>query len=380
MPRTPSAPVSEGDLHDASLTAAAPLRIPAGRGALSNADSRFDASRREAMDDGWGALDEEPPALKTTVTPDRARSVIARNDSPDIPFRQSINPYRGCEHGCVYCYARPSHAYLGLSPGLDFESRLYAKHDAAQLLEQELARPGHVPDPIALGANTDPYQPVERRLQITRAILQVLARHRHPFTIVTKSALVERDLDILAPLARDNLCAVYVSVTTLDRRLARSLEPRAAAPQRRLEAIRHLAEAGIPTGVIFAPVIPALNDHELEAVLEAAAAAGARCAGRVLLRLPHEVKVLFREWLATHAPLKAAHVMSLVRQARGGRDNDARFGARMTGSGDYAQLLGKRFELACKRLGLNREELALDRRSFRVPARAGDQLGLFDPA
>jgi DNA repair photolyase len=380
MPRMPPAPVSEVDSHDASLTAAAPLRISAGRGALSNADSRFDASRHEAADDGWGALDAEPPALKTTVTADRARSVIARNDSPDIPFRQSINPYRGCEHGCVYCYARPSHAYLGLSPGLDFESRLFAKYDAAQLLERELRRPGHVPDPIALGANTDPYQPVERRLQITRAILQVLARHRHPFTIVTKSALVERDLDILAPLARDNLCAVYVSVTTLDRRLARSLEPRAAAPQRRLEALRRLAEAGIPTGVMFAPVIPALNDHELEAVLAAAAAAGARFAGRVLLRLPLEVRDLFREWLATHAPLKAEHVMSLVRQARGGRDNDARFGSRMTGSGDYAQVLSRRFELACRRLGLNREERALDCRSFHVPARIGEQLGLFDPA
>lgn len=351
-----------------------------GRGALSNAAGRFEASCHAAIDDGWGSLDAELPALKTTVMPDRARTIIARNDSPDIPFRQSINPYRGCEHGCVYCYARPSHAYLGLSPGLDFESRLYAKHDAAPLLERELSRPGYVPEPIALGANTDPYQPIERRLRITRAVLEVLARHRHPFTIVTKSALIERDLDILAPLARDNLCAVYISVTTLDRRLARRLEPRAAAPQRRLAAMRRLADAGVPTGVMFAPVIPALNDHELEAVLAAAGAAGARFAGRVLLRLPHEVKDLFREWLATHAPLKARHVMSLVRATRGGRDNDARFGTRMTGSGEYARLLAQRFDLACRRLGLNREKLALDRRSFRVPQRAVMQLGLFDPA
>ncbi len=378
MPRTPSAPLSEGDLHDPSLTAAAPLRTRRGRGALSNADSRFGASCHAPTDDGWGALDAEPPALATTVMADRARTVIAHNDSPDIPFRQSINPYRGCEHGCVYCYARPSHAYLGLSPGLDFESRLFAKYDAPQLLARELARPGHVADPLALGANTDPYQPIERRLRITRAVLEVLARHRHPFTIVTKSALVERDLDILAPLARARLCAVYISVTTLDRQLARTLEPRAAAPPRRLEAVQRLAQAGVPTGVMFAPVIPALNDHELEAVLAAAAAAGARSAGYTVLRLPHEVKALFREWLASHAPLKAAHVMHRVRQVRGGRDNDARFGTRLSGEGDYARLLAQRFALACRRLGLNRSEPALDGSGFRVPARNGEQLRLFD--
>jgi DNA repair photolyase len=312
------------------------------------------------------------------VTADSSRTVIARNDSPDVPFRQSINPYRGCEHGCIYCYARPSHAFLGLSPGLDFESRLFAKYDAAALLDRELRLPGHVPDPIALGANTDPYQPVERRLRITRAVLEVLARFRHPFTIVTKSALVERDLDILAPLARENLCAVYVSVTTLDRALARALEPRAAAPQRRLQAIGALAEAGVPTGVMFAPVIPALNDHELEPVLAAAAAAGARAAGQVLLRLPRELQELFGQWLETHAPLRAAHVISLVRQTHGGRANDPRFGARMTGSGDYARILSGRFALACRRLGLNREPLKLDTGRFALPPRSGDQLALFE--
>ncbi len=347
-----------------------------GRGARSNAAGRFESRRHEIVDDGWGSLDEPLPPLATTVSADHARTIINRNDSPDIPFDQSINPYRGCEHGCIYCYARPSHAYLGLSPGLDFETRLYAKPDAAALLARELARPGYGPSPIALGSNTDPYQPVERRLKITRAILEVLLAHRHPVTIVTKSALVERDLDLLAPLAAEGLAAVFVSVTTLDRALTRRLEPRAAAPPRRLETIAALAAAGVPVGVMFAPVIPALNDMEMEAVLEQAAARGARHAGMTLLRLPLELKQLFREWLEANVPLKAAHVRSLLRATHGGREYDPAFGRRMSGEGEYAVLLAKRFALACKRLGLNAGEIALDASRFRVPGAAG-QLGLF---
>ena len=351
-----------------------PLR---GRGAVTNADGRFEPYAHEAADDGWDSIEEALPPLKTTVSVDATRTIIARNDSPDIPFTQSINPYRGCEHGCIYCYARPSHAYLGLSPGLDFETRLIAKPTAARLLEQELRRPGYRVSPIALGSNTDPYQPIERKLRITRQILEVLAAHEHPFTIVTKSALVERDLDLLAPMAEKNLCAVFVSVTTLDGELARRLEPRAAAPYRRLRAIQTLAGAGIPTGAMFAPAIPALNDHEMEAVLEAAADAGARHAGWTLLRLPHEIKDLFKEWLAVHAPGRAEHVVSLIRQSRGGRENDPRFGHRFRGEGEYAGLLARRFGLACRRLGLNRQHLALDTARFRPPVRVGDQLDLF---
>ncbi len=353
------------------------LQAHRGRGALSNRDGRFEPYAHAAGDDGWGGPEEALPPLKITVSADTTRTIIARNDSPDIPFTQSINPYRGCEHGCIYCYARPSHAYLGLSPGLDFETRLVAKPAAARLLEQELRRPGYAVSPIALGSNTDPYQPIERKLRITRQILEVLAAHEHPFTIVTKSALVERDLDLLAPMAEKNLCAVFVSVTTLDGDLARRLEPRAAAPTRRLRAIRALAGAGIPTGAMFAPAIPALNDHEMEAVLEAAADAGARHAGWTLLRLPHEIKDLFKEWLAVHAPGRAAHVVSLIRQSRGGRENDPRFGHRFRGEGEYAGLLARRFRLACRRLGLNREQLALDTERFRLPVRVGDQLDLF---
>lgn len=355
-----------------SLPGGSAPRIPCGRGALTNTDGRFEPYGHEAVDDGWGSLEEALPPFKTTVSVDSSRTIIARNDSPDIPFAQSINPYRGCEHGCIYCYARPSHAYLGMSPGLDFETRLVAKPQAARLLEQELRRPGYRVSPIALGSNTDPYQPVERRLCITRQILEVLAAHAHPLTIVTKSALVERDIDILAPMAEKKLAAVFVSVTTLDGELARHLEPRAAAPHRRLQAIRALARAGIPTGVMFAPAIPALNDHEVEAVLEAAAQAGARHAGWTLLRLPHEIKDLFREWLAVHAPGRAEHVLSLIRQARGGKENDPRFGHRMRGCGPYAGMLTRRFALACKRLGLNREELTLDTSHFRRPVRAGE--------
>lgn len=357
--------------------ATVPWRSVRGRGALSNADGRFESRRHQIVDDGWGGLDAELPALKTSIIVDRTRTIIARNDSPDIPFEQSINPYRGCEHGCVYCFARPSHAYLGYSPGLDFETKIVAKPEAARRLEKELRQSGYRVSPIALGSNTDPYQPVEQRLRITRGILEVLVAFQHPFSIVTKSALIERDLDILAPAAANNLVQVFISLTTLDRTLARQLEPRAAAPQRRLETIRRLAAAGIPVGVLTAPMIPALNDPEMETLLEAARDAGARWAGYVLLRLPHEVKDLFQEWLAQHAPLKAKHVMSLVRQARGGKENDPNFGRRMRGQGEYAQLIARRFRLACQRLGLNQDDRPLDTSRFAPPAMSGDQLALF---
>jgi DNA repair photolyase len=323
-----------------------------GRGALSNPTGRFERHRHEATtDDGW-YQEQVPDFVPTSIEPDCARSVIARNDSPDIPFEQSINPYRGCSHGCVWCYARPSHAYLGLSAGLDFETRLFYKKDAGKLLEDELAKPGYVCKPITLGANTDPYQPIERRMRVTREILEVLARCHHPVTVITKSALVLRDLDLLAELAKDGLAGVAVSITTLDAQLKRVMEPQAASPRARLETVRRLSEAGVPTGVMVAPVIPALTDHELESILEAAAKAGAHWAAYVLLRLPHEVKDLFREWLAAHYPDRADHVMSILRQMRGGRDYDSTFGSRMRGTGPLAELLRSRFQIACRRLRL----------------------------
>lgn len=348
-----------------------------GRGATANPNGRFESCTREAEDDGWGALDEPMGAARTTVAVDTARSIISRNESPDIPFDQSINPYRGCEHGCVYCYARPTHAYVGLSTGVDFETKLFAKSEAAALLRQELRKPEYKPSPIALGTNTDPYQPVEQRYRITRSVLEVLAACEHPVTIVTKSARVERDLDLLVPMASKNLVQVYISVTTLDHDLARRLEPRASAPSRRIEAIRRVSDAGIPVGVMAAPVIPILTDAELESILESAHDAGARSAGYALLRLPYEVKDLFREWLAVHAPLSARHVMARVRDVRGGRDNDARFGTRMRGQGIYAELIRNRFGLACRRLGLEyRNRAQLDSSRFRPPSQPGDQLGL----
>jgi DNA repair photolyase len=366
--------------HEHPLFAPAPraLRARKGRGALSNRDGRYERVDHERIDDGWGSADEQPPPLPTTVTRDRSRTVIARNESPDIPFEQSLNPYRGCEHGCVYCYARPSHAYLGLSPGLDFESRLFAKPDAARLLEQELRDPAYRCKVLALGTNTDPYQPLERKLGITRRVLEVLAAYRHPVTIVTKSALVERDLDILVPMAARALVTVTLSVTTLDRRLARRMEPRATAPQRRLQTLQTLASAGVPTSVLVAPIIPGLNDAEIEAIVKACAQAGVRAADYVLLRLPWEIKELFEEWLDVHYPLKKARVLELVRQTRGGRLNDPRFGTRMTGAGAYAEIIGQRFRLICKQLGLNRNRQWPDSSQFRVSARAGDQLILFD--
>ncbi|HUJ86281.1 MAG TPA: PA0069 family radical SAM protein [Burkholderiales bacterium] len=364
-------------MHAARVTGAGKSR-----GALSRLQGRFETLARETFDDGWGAEDEAPAVLETSVTEERARSIIQRNESPDLPFELSINPYRGCEHGCIYCYARPSHAYLELSPGLDFESKLFAKLNAVELLREELSRPGYRPSPIALGANTDCYQPIERRYRITRGLIELLAECRHPLTIVTKSALVERDLDLLGPMGRSNLAKVFVSLGTLDRTLARRLEPRAASPQRRLDTIRALSGAGVPVGVMLAPVIPALSDKSVEESLEAAAAAGASMAGYQLMRLPNELKTLFREWLAAHYPLRAEHVMSVVQQLRGGRDNDPRFGTRMTGTGHYAELLAKRFEIACRRLRLNgaergtRARRELDCSAFRAPSPSG-QLQLF---
>lgn len=331
------------------------LRIPPagfkGRGALANPGNRFDRQQTEAVDDGWFA-EQAPESIATELRPDHSRSVITRNDSPDIVFDQSINPYRGCEHGCIFCYARPTHAYLGLSPGIDFETRLTYKPDAARLLRAELARPGYTCRYIMLGSNTDPYQPVERRLGITRGILEVLAETRHPVAITTRSTLLLRDLDLLAPMAAQGLVQVVFSLTTSDPQLKRCLEPRSASTAARLQAIRRLRAAGVPVAVLAAPIIPAVNDSELESLLEQAAAAGATQAGYVLLRLPLEVADLFRQWLDTHMPDRAAHVMSLVQGTRQGHDNSSRFGERMRGTGVWAQLLRDRFRLACRRFGL----------------------------
>ena len=338
------------------------------RGARSFVQGRFESVAREAVDDGWTPDEPDTRELQTSVTIERARSIVSHNDSPDVGFSQSINPYRGCEHGCIYCYARPSHAYLELSPGLDFETKLFAKTNAADLLRAELAKPAYRPSPIALGANTDCYQPIERKYRITRQILEVLAECEHPVTIVTKSALIERDLDLLGPMARKNLAKVFVSIGTLDRELARKLEPRAASPQRRLDILRKLSESEVPCGVMVAALIPALNDKTLEQVLEAASAAGASQAAYVIMRLPNELKTLFKEWLAEHYPQRAEHVMSVVRQMRGGRENDPSFGSRMSGTGNYAELMQKRFDIACRRFGLNkREALDLDCNRFRPP-------------
>jgi DNA repair photolyase len=352
-----------------------------GRGALSNAVGRYEKQTRvlldDGWDDGWRADDDAPPPIKTEVIHDATRSIITHNKSPDLSFDQSINPYRGCEHGCIYCFARPTHAYLGMSPGVDFESRLFAKPNAAALLAKELSAPGYVPKVIAMGTNTDPYQPLEKKMRITRSILEVLRDFRHPVAIVTKSPLILRDIDILSDMGRMGLAKAALSVTTLDRKLARTMEPRAGTPTRRLQAIQGLSDAGIPTGVMFAPAIPALNDHEMEAVLSAAAGHGARSAGYVLLRLPLEIKDLFREWLEANAPDRAKHVMTLVRQMRGGKDYDSNWNTRMTGTGAYAQVMARRFHMAVKRLGLNQTQASLAVHKFRRPARLGDQLALF---
>jgi DNA repair photolyase len=347
-----------------------------GRGAQSNASGRYEPLARTAFDDGWQSFEELPP-FKTTVTIDSTRKIITRNDSPDISFDRSINPYRGCEHGCIYCFARPTHAYLGLSPGLDFESKLFAKPDAPKLLERELSASGYVPRTIAIGTNTDPYQPIEREHQIMRRILEVLDRFGHPVGIVTKSALVLRDLDILERMAARNLVKVALSVTTLDPKLARVMEPRAATPPRRLEALAKLTLAGIPASVMVAPVIPALNDSEIERILDAAAAVGVKEAGYVLLRLPLEVRDLFREWLMANFPDRYRHVFKLVRETRGGRDYDSSWGKRMTGGGPVAWMIGRRFELACEKLGFNQSRTRLSTEHFDPPHGGPQQLSLF---
>lgn len=361
------------------MQALPPARIK-GRGAASNPEGRFESVRHQAEDDGWQSalLDEAAPRPQTCVSEEHARSVITRNDSPDIAFEQAMNPYRGCEHGCIYCFARPSHSYLNLSPGLDFETKIRAKGNLAEVLRAELAKPGYVPKPINIGSNTDPYQPIEKKWRLTRAALAVLAECRHPCTIVTKNALVERDLDLLAPMAREKLVQVFVSVNSLDNRLASKLEPRASAPHRRLQAVQALAQAGVPTGVLAAPIIPALNDRDMEAVLERAAEAGANMAGYTVLRLPWELKGLFREWLAIHVPQRAEHVMSLVRQMNGGHDYDSDFRTRMRGQGPFAELLRRRFEVACRKHGFARARmLQLDCTHFIPPRKISPQGELF---
>ncbi len=346
------------------------------RGTPDNPPLRFSTRHSEAEDDGWWR-EEAPSSPVTQVRNESVKSIIARNDSPDVPFEQSINPYRGCEHGCIYCFARPSHAYWDLSPGLDFETRLIAKTNAADALREELSRRGYTPSPIALGSNTDPYQPIERSLRLTRQILEVLRETRHPFTIVTKGSLILRDLDLLSDMAQQNLCSVMISLTTLDTRLKTVMEPRAAAPVTRLKVMGELAAAGVPVGVLASPMIPAINDAELEAILTASANAGATRAGYLMVRLPHEVAGLFEAWLQTHFPQRAAHVMGLIRDMRGGRSNDPRFGSRMTGEGHFADLLRQRFRLSCRKNGLNRDDSRpLDTGLFRPPAKEG-QMSLF---
>jgi DNA repair photolyase len=372
------APANTADIADALVTASG-LRIEVdrrrGRGAGLNPGGRFEPSRHESFDDGWQSLEDLPP-FKTEVQIEKPRTAITRNTSPDIPFDRSINPYRGCEHGCIYCFARPTHAYMGLSAGLDFETKLFAKPDAAKLLQRELAKPGYTPRVIAIGTNTDPYQPIEKEWRIMRQILEVLNQANHPVSVVTKSAMVMRDIDILTDLALKNLVRVSLSVTTLDRKLARTMEPRASTPTRRLEAIRALTQAGIPASVLVAPIIPALNDHEMERILDSAKAAGALEAGYVMLRLPLEVSPLFRDWLLQNYPDRYRHVMSLVREMRGGKDYDAEFGKRMKGAGPYAWQISRRFELATKRLGLTRRSIKLRDDLFVPPDGSGVQLSL----
>ena len=353
-----------------------PPNGPRGRGAKSNDSGRFEAFTHQGFDDGWDREEDDPPQLKTELQVEKARKIITHNDSPDIGFNSSINPYRGCEHGCIYCFARPSHAYMGLSPGIDFETKLFFKPEGPRLLEKELSHPGYRCERIQLGANTDPYQPVERKLMITREILKVLAKFKNPVTITTKNALVARDADILGPMGQTNLAMVSISITTLDRKLARAMEPRASTPEKRLWALRQLAEAGVPVMVGFAPVIPGLNDHELEEVLQRAAEAGARHAHYVAIRLPWEIKDLFREWLEAERPDRAKRVISLIRQMRGGRDYDPTWGKRGTGEGPVAAVISRRFKLAKARFGLDRPYDQLDLTQFRRTA-GGNQLELF---
>lgn len=347
-----------------------------GRGTTSSIDGRYLEFNRETVEDGW-FKEAEDNAPATSVTVEKPRTIISRNQSPDIPFEQSINPYRGCEHGCIYCYARPTHAWLDLSPGIDFETRIFAKDNAAEILRRELARPAYRCRTIAMGTNTDPYQPVERERRITRRIIEVLWECRHPLTVVTKSRLVERDLDLLAPMAEEGLVKIFLTVTTLNNDLARRLEPRAGAPMRRVECLRKLHGAGVPVGVLVAPIIPFLNDTEMESILESSSRAGAESAAYIMLRLPHEINPLFQEWLQRHVPMKADHVMSMVRDIRGGKENDPNFFSRHRGRGVYADMIRRRFEHQCKRLGLNRVERRLDTGKFIPPTMQGDQLDLF---
>ena len=362
-----------------ALMAASGMRVAddrvRGRGAGLNMSGRFEINTREVFDDGWSSLEDLAP-FKTEVQIEKPRTIITRNQSPDLSFDRSINPYRGCEHGCVYCFARPTHAYMGLSAGVDFEARLFTKPDAPRLLERELSRPGYKVQPIAIGTNTDPYQPVEKQWRIMRQLLEVLEAAGHPVGIVTKSALVMRDIDILSRMASKGLARVALSVTTLDRKLARSMEPRAATPERRLEAIRALSNAGIPVSAMVAPVIPGLNDHEIERILDSVKAAGADAAGYVMLRLPIEVSPLFRDWLLRHYPDRYRHVMSLIRSMRGGKDYDAEFGKRMRGTGPYAWQIARRFDLTAKRLGLNARKSPLRSDHFVPPHGEGVQLSL----
>jgi DNA repair photolyase len=372
---------------------ARPIALFRGRGAVTNLQGRFETWQREAHDDGWepnrdaaqaaadtGCDTELARQLRTSVAHEYAKTILTRNQSPDIPFDVSLNPYRGCEHGCVYCYARPSHSFLGLSPGLDFETRLYAKMNAAALLRAELAKPGYEPKPIAIGVNTDAYQPIERDLRITRSVLEVLVEHRHAFTLITKSSLIERDLDLIGPAARDNLTRVAVSVTTLDHELARRLEPRAASPERRLRTIRTLADAGVPVSVCVAPLIPFINDGDLEEILDRGAEAGATYAHYVILRLPNELDPIFQQWLSTHYPDRMARVLARMRDMRAGKINNSAFGQRMRGTGIWSELYRQRFMHRTERLGLNRERRDLNDAAFRLPEDASttsDQLDLF---
>jgi DNA repair photolyase len=382
--RAPAAGGASGKRHAATADLEAPADAEVaveterrrGRGAQSNATGRYEPTARVAFDDGWQNLEDLPP-FRTTVTIDTTRRIITRNDSPDISFDRSINPYRGCEHGCIYCFARPTHAYLGLSPGLDFESKLFAKPDAPKLLERELSDPKYSPRTIAIGTNTDPYQPIEKQHQIMRRILEVLDHFGHPVGIVTKSALVLRDLDILSRMAKRNLVKVALSVTTLDPKLARVMEPRAATPARRLDALGKLAQAGVPTSVMVAPVIPAINDAEIERILDSAAALGVKGAGYVLLRLPLEVRDLFREWLMANFPDRYRHVFKLIRDMRGGKDYDSTFGKRQTGEGPIAWMIGRRFEAACEKLDLNKTRARLTTDHFSPPRHGVEQLSLF---
>lgn len=349
---------------------------PQGRAAGTNAVGRFEPYQRDAVEDGWDIAEDLPP-LRTEVSIERPRKIITRNTSPDLSFDRSINPYRGCEHGCIYCFARPSHAYLGLSPGLDFESKLIARPDAPEVLEAELRAKSYLPEVIAIGTNTDPYQPIEREHKIMRRILEVLFEYRHPVAVVTKGTLIERDADILGEMGKMGLARVGISVTSLDRNVARKMEPRVPGPQRKLKTIRALTDAGCPVRIMASPVIPALTDHELEAILERGAEAGAVAASWIMLRLPREVAPLFRDWAKTQFPNRAARIMGRVRDLHGGKDYDPEFGKRMTGEGPFADLIAQRFALATKRLGLDRTLPPLRTDLFHRPARPGDQLSLF---